>query len=278
MSDEIDIQKELKNAGIKPDKTRSQHFLKNNSYIEALVESTEIEERHTVLEIGPGTGTITSKTLEKNPEKLIAVERDSQLAIYLKNKFNEYIKKQKMEIVTGDILDHTISDQVDRCISNLPFQISSEVLEKLGIRQVQSTLILQKELAERLIADPGENDYSHLTIMARYYFLPVKLQEIPRNAYYPKPDVDTSIVKLYPNKERHKIEDEEKFFHVSKALFTHKRKKTRNAFVDARNMLNITKDKAKQIRDEIPHSEKRVINLDIQDIKEIVESLELKIK
>lgn len=278
MSDEIDIQKELKNAGIKPDKTRSQHFLKNNSYIEALVESTEIEERHTVLEIGPGTGTITSKTLEKNPEKLIAVERDSQLAIYLKNKFNEYIKKQKMEIVTGDILDYNISDQVDRCISNLPFQISSEVLEKLGIRQVQSTLILQKELAERLIADPGENDYSHLTIMARYYFLPVKLQEIPRNAYYPKPDVDTSIVKLYPNKERHKIEDEEKFFHVSKALFTHKRKKTRNAFVDARNMLNITKDKAKQIRDEIPHSEKRVINLDIQDIKEIVESLELKIK
>jgi len=278
MSDEIDIQKELKNAGIKPDKTQSQHFLKNNSYIEALVEATEIEERHKVLEIGPGTGTITSKTLEKNPEKLIAVERDSQLAVYLKNKFNEYIKKQKMEIVTGDILDYNISDQVDRCISNLPFQISSEVLEKLGIRQVQSTLILQKELAERLIADPGENDYSHLTIMARYYFLPVKLQEIPRTAYYPKPDVDTSIVKLYPNKERHKIEDEEKFFHVSKALFTHKRKKTRNAFVDARNMLNITKDKAKQIRDEIPHSEKRVINLDIQDIKEIVESLELKIK
>lgn len=269
---DIDIEEQLENAGIKPEKHRSQHFLSSTNYISALVESGEIEKSHYVMEIGPGTGTITRKILEKEPEKIIAIEKDSNLAKYLEKEIDE----ETLEIRNEDILQYEIPEEVERCISNVPFQISSEILEKLGKAQIQSSLILQKELAERITKDPGNKEYSHLSLMTQYYFLPVKLQDIPSTAYYPSPDVDTSIVKLYPNKQRHQVENEEIFFHISKALFTHKMKKTRNAFVDARNILGITKSKAKKVRDEIPYSEERVINLEIKQINEIVNHLEEK--
>jgi len=263
------IQDELKKAGLRPDKAQSQHFLKQSSYIKALVEAGEIESEHHVLEIGPGTGVITERILDKNPSKLTIVEKDRKLSTYLEEKFSE----KELEVLNQDILYYEIPETIDRCVSNVPFQITSEILEKLGKNQIQSSLILQKELAERITADPGDGSYSHLTIMTQYYFLPVKVQSIPSSAYTPEPKVDTSIVKLYPNKKRHGIENEELFFQLTKALFTHKRKKARNAFVDARNILEVTKDEAKELQDDIPHSEERVINLNINKLNEMLEYL-----
>lgn len=274
MNNEKDIKKHLSQAGITADKKQSQHFLKNENYIKALVEAGEIEENNTILEIGPGTGTITSEILEKELDKLIAVEKNAKLSQHLKQRFEDQINEEKLEVVRKDILNYQIPSEVDRCISNVPFQLSSEILEKLGKKQIQSSLILQEELGNRITADPGESDYSHLSVMTQYYFLPVKLQKVHSTAYYPEPEVETTIIKLYPNKERHNVQNQANFFKLSKALFTHKRKKTRNAFVDARNMLNVSKDKAKSMRDDIPHNQERVINLEIKQIKEISDYLE----
>ncbi len=258
----MDVQKQLKELGIKP--VEGQNFLTSEPTITALVEAGEVEDQN-VLEIGPGTGAITEKLVEK-AEKVYAVEKDTVLASHLKEKFEE----ENVEIVNKDVLSYDLPD-IDRCVSNLPFQISSEVIELLGKKQVQSSLILQKELVEKAVMDPGNPDYGRFTLLVNYYFVPVKLQDVSRRNYYPKPNVDTAILKLYPNKERHDVEDEEEFFTMVKALFTHKMKKTRNAFVDSRHILGITKDEAKQVRDELPYSEQRVVNLDVRKVKEIAE-------
>lgn len=262
----MNVVEELRQIGFQPSK--GQNFLNSEAVIEALVEAGEVEDQK-VLEIGAGTGAITEKLAEK-AEKVYAVEKDTALFNLLEEKFSE---RDDVELANQDILEYDLPE-VDRCVSNLPFEVSSEILELLGKQQVQSALILQKELAERIIAEPGSSDYSHLTVMVNYYFIPVKLRDVSSSSYYPEPEVDTSIVKLYPNKQRHGVEDEEKFFQVSKALFTHKRKKVRNAFVDARNILGISKEEAKQLRDELPNSEERVVNLDIKKLGEIVDFLD----
>ncbi|MFB6145304.1 MAG: 16S rRNA (adenine(1518)-N(6)/adenine(1519)-N(6))-dimethyltransferase RsmA [Candidatus Nanohaloarchaea archaeon] len=261
----MDVAKKLRELGVKP--VKGQNFLKTGSVIDALVAAGEVENQ-TVLEIGPGTGAITEKLSEK-AEKVVAVERDTTLYRDLVEEF----KDSNVELVNEDILEYGIPD-VDRCVSNLPFEISSEVLERLGKKQVQSALILQKELADRIVAEPGDKEFGRFTVMVNYYFIPVKLRDVSSKHYYPSPEVDTSIVKLYPNVERHGIENEEFFFKIVRALFTNKMKKVRNAFVDSRHILGITKDEAKELRDEIPHSETRVVRLDIRSLADIAEFLE----
>jgi 16S rRNA (adenine1518-N6/adenine1519-N6)-dimethyltransferase len=257
----MNIVEELHSIGFEP--SQGQNFLTSEPVIQALVEAGEVEGK-TVLEIGAGTGAITEK-IEGKAEKVYAVEKDTALFNFLDRKFED---SDNIELVNQDILNYDVPD-VDRCVSNLPFEISSDILTLLGEKQIQSALILQKELAEKIIAEPESSEYSHFTVIINYYFIPVKLRDVSSSNFYPSPEVDTSIVKLYPNKERHDVENEDQFFNITKALFTHKRKKLRNAFVDARNILGITKDQAKEIRDDLPYSEERVNSLDLRKLAEI---------
>lgn len=260
-----DIEKKLRKLGVKP--VEGQNFLNSEPIVQALVEAGEIEEDHAVLEIGPGTGSITDYLTDK-ADKLYAVENDTTLAEYLKDRYGDL----NVEIINEDFLNYEIPE-IDRCVSNIPFQISSEIIEILGKNQIQSSLIVQKALAEKAVAEPGESNYGPFTIMANYYFIPVKLRDVSKRRYFPQPEVETSILKLYPNKERHGVKDEDQFFKVTKALFTHKRKKVRNAFVDARHIIDIDKDEAKEIRDDLPHPEIRVVNLDVKKIVDIADYL-----
>jgi 16S rRNA (adenine1518-N6/adenine1519-N6)-dimethyltransferase len=256
--------KTLRKLGIKP--VKGQNFLTSEVIVEALVEAGEVEDQE-VLEIGAGTGAITQKLSEK-AEKVYAVENNSVLSKHLREEF----ESSNVEVFEQDILEHDFGE-VDRCVSNIPFHLSSEILEKLGKEQIQSALIIQDDLADRIVAEPGESDYGRLTVMINYYFIPVKLRTVPSSSFEPAPDVQAAIVKLYPNEERHGVENEDFFFKIVRALFTHKRKKVRNAFVDARHILEISKDEAKEIRDDLPHSEKRVNQLEIIELKEIAEFL-----
>lgn len=256
---------ELRKLGVKP--VQGQHFLESEAIVEALVEAGEVDDQK-VLEIGPGTGIITEKLVER-AETVTAVENDTTLAMHIEDEF------QEAKVLNDDFLELEDLDY-DRCVSNLPFQISSEALRKLGAAQIQSALIVQKQLAEKAVADPGENAYNEFSVAVQYYFVPVKLRDVPRSSFHPKPEVDASILKLYPNKDRHGVENEEAFFQLAKALFTHQRKKVRNAFVDARHILGFEKNEAKQIRDQLPHSEERVVNLGVKKIAEIATFLENK--
>ncbi|MFB6190362.1 MAG: 16S rRNA (adenine(1518)-N(6)/adenine(1519)-N(6))-dimethyltransferase RsmA [Candidatus Nanohaloarchaea archaeon] len=257
------IEEELRRLGVKP--VKGQNFLDSEAVIDALVEAGEVE-GETVLEIGGGTGAITAKLQEK-AGKVHVLETDTTLAEHLEDEFPE------AEVSDEDFLEWSIPGDVTRCVANLPFQISSEAVRKLGENQVQSALIVQDELADKMVAEPSSPRYGFFTVMVNYFFIPVKLRKVSRENYHPEPEVDTAIVKLYPNRDRHGIENEEKFFEVTKALFTHDRKKTRNAFVDARHMLDIEKSRAKELRDELPHSEERVVNLEVLELAEIADFL-----
>ncbi|MFT4892833.1 MAG: 16S rRNA (adenine1518-N6/adenine1519-N6)-dimethyltransferase [Candidatus Nanohaloarchaea archaeon] len=261
----METRKTLRKLGIKP--VKGQNFLTSEVTVEALVEAGEVENKK-VLEIGAGTGAITGKLAEK-AEKVYAVENNSVLAKHLKEEF----EGSNVEVVEQDILEFDFDQEIDRCVSNIPFHLSSEIIEKLGQKQIQSALIIQDDLADRVVAEPGESDYGRFTVLANYYFIPVKLRTVPGSSFEPSPDVEAAIVKLYPNEERHGVGDREFFFKIVRALFTHKRKKVRNAFVDARHILEIEKDDAKEIRDDLPHSEKRVNQLEIIELKEIAEFL-----
>jgi|APHM01.1.fsa_nt_gi Dimethyladenosine transferase (rRNA methylation) len=261
----MEIQEKLREIGVKPGK--GQNFLNSPHIAEALVQAGETEQQK-VLEIGPGTGTITGKLTEKT-DNLLLVERNGNLANYIRKEFPD------AEVLKKDFLEINLEEHdVDRCVSNIPFEISSDILEKLGEAQVQSALIVQDELADKVVAEPGDKNYGIATIRAQYYFVPVKLRTINSRYFYPEPEVEAAILKLYPNKDRHPIKNEEEFFKLAKALFTHKRKKLRNSFVDTRHILNYKKSEAKKIRDDLPHSEKRVINLGIKQLAEVAEYLE----
>lgn len=258
------VQEKLKDLGVKP--VTGQNFLNSEPTIKALVEAGEVDDE-VVLEVGAGTGVITEE-LSERADKVYALETDTTLYQHLKDKFED----SKVEVINEDFLEYEIPDEVTRCVSNLPFHIATDTVEILGENQIQSSVIVQKEFAEKILAEPGDNQYTETTIRTNYYFLPVKLRDVSSRNYHPEPEVTTSILKLYPNKERHGVEDPETLFHVTKALFTNKRKKTRNAFVDARHILGISKEDAKRVRDDLPHSEERPVNLEVRELNEIAEA------
>lgn len=241
-----------------------QHFLQSNPIVEALVKAGEVEEKR-VLEIGAGTGNITEVLVEE-AESVVAVEADTDLASGLERRFS----RQNLEVKNSVFPDVDLPN-FDRCVSNPPFALTRKVIEFLGQRQAMSALVLQKEMVDRLVADPGQNRYGHLTVKTLLDFVPVKLRTVPSSAFDPEPGVDAAIVKLYPNRQRFSIHDRDEFLKLSKALFTHDRKKVRNAFVDARHMLNASKEEVKSVRDQIPHSSSRVTELTVSEIAEIAE-------
>lgn len=253
----------LAKLGLEP--KEGQNFLIHEPTIQALVEAGEVED-HKTLEIGGGLGAITEK-LQKKTDDLTVIENDSALANHLKEEFPE------IDVIQQDIMESDISD-FERCVSNIPFNLSSEIITKLGENQVQSALVVQEALADKVVSDPGDSDYGHFSALIDYYFLPVKLRTVNSSAFHPSPEVNAAIIKLYPGKDRHGIEDEEFFLSTIKALFTHKRKKLRNAVVDSRNMLDLDKDEIKEVRDEAPHSEERVVNLDVKKLSDVSEWLQ----
>lgn len=254
----------LQKHRITPDTDQDQHFLDDETVLQQEVQEAEIDGSDIVLEIGGGLGSLTKKLAEKAGQVYV-IEKDPRLIDVLEDELDGL---DNIEIIEGDALEVDWPG-FDRCVSNPPYHLSSELIERLGEEQKLSVLSLQKAFAERLVAEPGSSAYSSISIRANYHFIPVFLQTISRDSFYPPPEVKSALVKLYPRKKKFGIHDEDVFFTVVKALFTNKRKKVRNAFVDARHILGIDKDAAKAVRDDLPYSEERVINLEMKQLAEL---------
>lgn len=250
--------------GIKPSKKLGQHFLIDRNVIRREVEEAEIKENETVLEIGPGLGFLT-KELVKKARKVVAIEKDKKLIEILKNELKD---AKNVEIMQGDAL-RVKWPSFDKCVANIPYQISSGVIENLGKKQKFSILILQKEFAERLIAEAGKENYSRLTILARYFFTPVIVLDVPRNAFCPQPEVDSAMVKLYPKKSKPNVKDEKFFFLLTRALFNHPNQNVAKAFIHSRHEFRLSKEKAQEIARSLPLREKKVYHLSLDEIAQI---------
>lgn len=264
------IEKLLQKHGVSPNTEMDQHFLDSEEVLEKEIEEADMGEEDVVLEIGAGLGNLTEKLSEK-AGKVIAVEKDSRLAEILREKF----KDSNVEIVEGDFLK--IQEELpdfDKCVSNPPYNLSSDIVETLGEKGKLSVLLLQKDFAKKLVAKPGSSSYVFFTVLTNFYFIPVYIRDVPSRSFVPEPEVDSALVKLFPRKTRFGVEDDEFFLKVVKSLFTHRRKKVRNAVVDSRHILGASKEKLKEIRDSVPHSEERPVNLDIKKIADICKYLE----
>lgn len=252
----INTEKKLKELGVNP--VGGQHFIDSESDLEAFLNSCDTSGK-VVLEIGAGTGNITE---DIDVEKVYAVEKDTTLSDYLEEKFED----KNVEVLNEDFVSMEIPEDVDFILGNIPFEISSDIIEKLGEAQIPTSLIVQEAYADKIVSAPGDKEYGKQSFRTQLYFLPVKETEIPSSSYTPEPEVDTAVIRLFPNRDRHGIEDVDSFIDFASALFTHPNKKLRNAFVDARHILDISKDEAKDMRDELSFSEKRVNKMEISEL------------
>ena len=226
-----------------PKKSLGQHWLKDRTVLAGIADAAEITPFDTVLEIGPGLGTLTSELLRR-AEKVIAVELDGDLAVKLPGQF----PGKTLQVINEDILEFDLSvlpkDYI--VVANVPYYITSKIIQKLltdDNKPKTTVLLIQKEVAVRLAAKPG--NMSILSISAQIYSDVTLDQMVPAHYFTPPPKVDSQVVVVKTRPEP-LIDpaDEKKFFRVVKAGFSSKRKKLRSSISSG---LGITKPEAEEI-------------------------------
>lgn len=250
------IVRKLKKLGIEPSKSMGQHFLIDRDIAAKEVEEADIGKDDTVLEIGPGLGILTDEIVEK-AGKTIAVEKSTPLYAYLEGRY----ENQDFEVVEGDVLEVELP-HFDKVLSNTPFNISSPLTFKLLDSSFETgVLMYQKEFADRMVAEPGEKDYSRLSVMVSTKADVERLFDIPRSKFYPPPRVDATVVRLTPSEPSFKLKYPEIFSEVVRELFNYRRKKIRNSLKTAFDIED----------DDLPYQDRRVGNITLEEIYEIVE-------
>ena len=218
---------------IKAKKSLGQNFLIDKNILEKIVNTTKIKNK-TVLEIGPGTGNLTTHILRKKPKKMIVIEKDNELATKLENKFNNQLK-----IINDDVLkvDETslFEDKVI-VFGNLPYNISTEILRKWIINLKDYfwfeclILMFQKEVADRIIAEFNTSKYGRLSIICNWKLNIKKICNIKPSAFFPKPKIDSSLLIFYPKKNFVKIKNPNNLEKITRVFFNQRRKMLKKPF------------------------------------------------
>ncbi len=229
------VRKELAEYGLFPRKSLGQHFLVDRNILNKVIRTAKVEKGDVVLEVGPGLGAMTL-ALAHQAKKVIAIEIDPKLVAILNEKVRNY---SNVEVVRRDILKMDFSQFFEReeyplkVVANLPYQISTPLLFRfIEAKEIFSTftLMLQKEVAERIRALPGCKEYGPLTVFLQM-FLNVSTQFfIKPSAFFPPPKVESAVVHMaWKEKSMIDMKDEEWFRGVVKACFGHRRKTLANA-------------------------------------------------
>ena len=218
---------------IKAKKSLGQNFLIDREVLEKIVSITDITDKE-VLEIGPGSGNLTTYILKKKPKKLYVVEKDDDLAILLKEKFDTEI-----EIINDDILkvsESTISDQKLSVFGNLPYNISTEILSKwilnIGSNFWFDSLILmfQKEVADRIISEFNNSNYGRLSILSSWKLNVKKILDIKPQSFSPRPKIDSSLLLFTPKENFFKLRDPKNLEKITRIFFSQRRKMLKKPF------------------------------------------------
>ncbi len=218
---------------IRAKKSLGQNFLIDKKVLEKITDTADIENK-IVLEIGPGTGNLTSYILKKNPKKLFVIEKDNKLAKDLENKFYNQIT-----IINDDVLKinetHLFKEKVI-VFGNLPYNISTEILSKWIINLKESfwfeslILMFQKEVADRIVAEFNTPNYGRLSIICNWKLNIKKICDIKPEAFYPKPKIDSTLLYLLPKKNFIKINDPSYLEKLTRVFFNQRRKMLKKPF------------------------------------------------
>jgi len=217
-----EIKARLDALGIRATKSLGQHFLVDERVAHRQIEYAGIAATDVVLEIGPGLGVLTRPLLAK-AAKVVAVEKDRRLARALGE------LGANLEVVEGDAVKVPLP-RFDKVVSNLPYQISSPITFRLlQVPFDRAVLMYQREFAERLVARQGDDNYSRLSVKAYVKALAEVVERVPRSAFWPQPEVDSSIVLLQPRRAPFNVRDWATFDAVVDATFEHRRKAIENS-------------------------------------------------
>ena len=225
----------MKTNSIFAKKMFGQNFLIDDNILQDIVNSANVNEQDIVIEIGPGLGNLTHYILEKGA-KVIAFEIDTDMIQILNDRFGNM---SNLEIINKDILkvdmEECLNGKKVKIIANLPYYITSPIIFKLleYRRNIQSiTIMIQKEVADRINAKPHSKDYGVLTINTNYMADVVKLFNVPNTSFIPAPNVTSAVIHIIPNESREKklnIKDEQVFKDLVKKAFSARRKKLSNS-------------------------------------------------
>ena len=217
----------------KAKKSLGQNFLIDKNILEKIINTTNIENK-TILEIGPGSGNLTSFILKKKPKKLIVIEKDNELAKNLNIKFNNQIK-----IINDDVLminENSLFKDKVTVFGNLPYNISTEILSKWIINLKDNiwfeclVLMFQKEVADRIIAKFNTSNYGRLSIISNWKLNIKKICDVKPEAFSPKPKVNSSLLYFYPKKSWVKINNPNNLETVTRIFFNQRRKMLKKPF------------------------------------------------
>jgi 16S rRNA (adenine1518-N6/adenine1519-N6)-dimethyltransferase len=240
-----------------------QHFLVRKEILERIAQSACPEPTDTVIEIGPGRGSLTSHLLA-HAARVIAIEIDPVLVQYLRAKFRD---EPRLAIIESDVLKAGLAAWGPvTVVGNLPYYITSPIIEKtlaLGPLLQRAVFLLQKEVAERVTASPGTRAHGFLSVQTQLLSTPELLFHVPASAFRPPPKVDSAVVRLIPKLDL-PVEDQAAFLHFAGLCFRQKRKKIRN------NLLNVYD---KSVLDAIPATSERAEQLSIPELVALYEKL-----
>lgn len=230
---------------IKANKSLGQNFLISEEVVNTIVESSNIEKDDLVIEIGPGLGTLTKYLLDK-AKKVICVELDPKMIYILRDRFKLY---DNLEIVNEDILKVDLKSIIKnekennkiknvKVVANLPYYITTPIIMKLLEEQLDLesiTVMIQKEVADRLIEIPGDKNTGAITYTVYYYSIGEKIIEVPKDSFIPEPEVTSEVIKLTIRKESLiQVKDKELMFKIIKNSFMQRRKTLLNALTNTK--------------------------------------------
>ncbi len=225
---------------ITANKNLGQNFLVNDDAVTGIVDAANVSKDDLIIEIGPGLGTLTKELLDR-AGKVICIELDKRMIEILNDRFSMY---DNFKVLNDDVLKVNLKELIaeekvktTKIVANLPYYITTPIImklleERLDIETI--TVMIQKEVADRLVTKPGTGDTGAITYAIHYYTNPKRVLEVPNTAFIPEPKVNSTVINLEVLKEpKVAVKDEKKLFDVIKTAFMQKRKTLLNALANS---------------------------------------------
>lgn len=237
---------------IQANKSLGQNFLIDNSVIEEIINNSNIGKEDLVIEIGPGLGVLTNRLLQE-AKYVISVELDPRMVDILQDRFSSNIDNGQLEIINDDILKVDLQRIIEekkpsikhvKIVANLPYYISTPIIIKLLENRLsidEIIVMVQKEVAERLIARTGSREAGTITYLVEYYAQAESVVKVPKESFIPSPKVESEVIKLKVRKQpKIAIKDEKLLFNIIQKSFMQRRKTLANALVNSHIMADKT--------------------------------------
>jgi 16S rRNA (adenine1518-N6/adenine1519-N6)-dimethyltransferase len=233
LTDLDDLKIAMKLAGVKPSKGLGQHFLVDRGSLEAVMAAGELKKNDVVLEIGPGLGVMT-EPLTHRVQQVVAVEADAALGELLERR-----RPQNLQVVSQDIMNMNLAELPPgyKVVANIPYYLTSRIFRLLLESSNPPTLLsllIQKEVAERIVSKPG--NLSVLALSVQYYGVPKIMTVVQRHKFWPPPKVDSAVLQVKLRKKPAFPADSGKLFRLIKAGFGEKRKMLKNSLAGGLNV------------------------------------------